>query len=134
MLLQTLAPHADRFFGWCVLPNHYHVILHTPALEPLLHTLALFHGRTSYCWNAEEDSRGRQVWCRCSDRAMRSYAHLMATINYVHHNPVKHGYVERWQDWAWSSSQEYLAGLGLEQARRNWVTYPIMDYGAGWDD
>lgn len=133
-LLDILAPHADRIFAWCVLPNHYHVLLHTTSLKHLLPSIATLHGRMSYNWNTEESARGRQVWCRCTDRAMRSHAHLMATINYVHHNPVKHGYVERWQDWPWSSAQKYLEGLGIEEARRNWLAYPIKDYGKGWDD
>jgi putative transposase len=65
---------------------------------------------------------------------MRNDAHFWATMNYVHHNPVRHGYVERWQDWPFSSALEYLQRVGPQQAARIWQTYPLLDYGEGWDD
>jgi putative transposase len=52
---------------------------------------------------------------------------------YVHHNPVHHGYVRRWQDWPWSSARQYLETVGPEEAKRIWLTYPILDYGKKWD-
>lgn len=54
-------------------------------------------------------------------------------MNYVHHNPVKHRLVERWQDWPWSSAVEVLEHIGEEEARRIWKRYPICDYGKDWD-
>ena len=96
--------------------------------------LGRLHGRTSHRWNGEEQKRGRQVWCKAVDRGMRSEAHYWATMNYVHHNPVKHGYVARWQDWPYSSAIEYLAAVGKARAEEIWRDYPILDYGKGWDD
>ena len=65
---------------------------------------------------------------------MRSDRHFWATLNYVHHNPVHHGYVEHWQDWPFSSAPEYLAEMGRAEAERLWLEYPVLDYGKGWDD
>ena len=56
------------------------------------------------------------------------------TANYIHHNPVRHGYVDHWQDWPFSSAVDYLAAVGREEAVRVWKAYPLLDYGAGWDD
>jgi len=91
------------------------------------------HGRTSFEWNREERSRGRQVWCGANDRYMRNDAHFWATLNYVHHNPVHHGYAEKWQEWPYSSAREYLTEIGHEEAARLWYEYPILDYGKRWD-
>lgn len=55
-------------------------------------------------------------------------------LNYVHHNPVRHGYVERWTDWQWSSAADYLAQTGAREAKRAWREYPLHDYGKNWDD
>jgi putative transposase len=44
---------------------------------------------------------------------MKSERHFWVTLNYVHHNPVHHGYVKRWLDWPWSSARQYLAETGL---------------------
>jgi putative transposase len=38
-------------------------------------------------------------------------------MNYIHYNPVKHGWVENVRDWAWSSFHRYV--------RRGW-------YDADW--
>ena len=65
---------------------------------------------------------------------MRSDRHYFATLNYVHHNPVRHGYVERWTDWPWSSAAEYLAQMGEIEVKRVWRAYPLYDYGKNWDD
>jgi putative transposase len=131
-LLSTLAN--VRLYAWCVLPNHYHVVVGVTRLDPVVHALGRLHGRTSYDWNGEEERRGRKVWYSCTDRQMRSYSHLMTSINYVHHNPVKHKYVAHWQDWPWTSAHEYLLSVGREEATRVWHAYPLLDYGNGWDD
>ena len=55
-------------------------------------------------------------------------------MNYVHHNPIKHRYTTKWQDWPWSSAAEYLENIGHEKALHFWNTFPILDYGKDWDD
>ena len=74
------------------------------------------------------------MFFRAVERSMRSDAHSCATLNYVHHNPVHHGYVARWTDWPWSSAAEYLEQTGETEAARVWRKYPVRDYGKGWDD
>jgi len=133
-LLGVFTIHCRQTFAWCVLPNHYHALVEAPDILGLLHELGQFHGRTSYAWNGEEQARGRKVFYRAVERAMRSDRHFHATLNYVHHNPVHHGYVARWTDWPWSSATEYLTQMKPEEAKRIWHEYPIKDYGKGWDD
>ena len=117
-----------------MLPNHYHALIETSDILGVLNDLGRMHGRLSYCWNGEENTRGRQVWCGVSERYMRTDAHFWATLNYVHNNPVHHGYAGCWQDWPFSSAQEYLAEMGRTFAEKTWREYPILDYGKGWDD
>jgi putative transposase len=119
--------------GWCVLPNHYHIVLRTERIEELRRSLGLFHGRSSFVWNGEDGKRGRQVWYNCFERPIKSERHFWATLNYVHHNPVHHGYVEHWQDWPWSSATRFLQEVGRDRAREIWNEYPVLDYGKKWD-
>ncbi len=133
-LLTVFSTHARRTFAWCVLPNHYHALVEAPEVLDLLRELGRFHGRTSYAWNGAESTRGRKVFYRAVERAMRSDGHLWATLNYVHHNPVRHGYAARWTEWSWSSATEYLAQTEPGEAERIWREYPIRDYGKGWDE
>lgn len=133
-LLGLFRIHSSSVLAWCVLPNHYHALTEAPDITRLLHELGRFHGRTSHAWNGEEGTRGRQVFHRATERFMRSDRHWRATLNYIHHNPVHHGYVNRWTDWPWSSAAEYLAQVGRDEAWRSWIDYRIRDYGKGWDD
>jgi putative transposase len=133
-LCSVLAGNGARTAAWCVLPNHYHVLIETPDIVELTRQLGRLHGRTSHAWNAEEGRRGRQVFHRAADRFMRSDRHVSATINYIHHNPVHHGYATKWTDWPWSSAADYLDLVGREEAARAWKEYPIRGYGRGWDD
>ena len=120
--------------AWCVLPNHYHVLVRCPEIKTIGKILGSLHGSTSFRWNGEENQRGRKIWHSISDRAMRNTEHFWATINYIHHNPVKHGYVDQWTDWPFSSTMDYLDEVGREQAVMLWKQYPVLDYGKGWDD
>ncbi len=133
-LLKLLQANHAQIYAWCVLPNHYHLLIETDEILDLVRALGQMHGGLSFAWNGEENRRGRQVWCGVVERYMRNDAHFWATLNYVHHNPVHHRYVEQWQSWPFSSAEEYLAGIGRQGAERIWRTYPILDYGKGWDD
>jgi putative transposase len=116
-LLAVFQAHAGETFAWCVLPKHYHALVEAQDIKRLLHDLDLLHGRTSHVWNGEEQTRGRKVFFRVVERAMRSDRHYRATLNYLHHNPVRHGYAEHWTDWPWSSATEYQAQMGVWKRR-----------------
>ena len=133
-LLAVLTNRGALIHAWCVLPNHYHALIETTVILEVLADLGRMHGRLSFDWNGQEQTRGRQVWCGASERYMRNDRHFWATINYVHNNPVHHRYVRRWQDWPYSSASEYLAEMGQNEATRIWKEYPILGYGKGWDD
>jgi putative transposase len=120
-------------YAYCVLPNHYHALIATTDLDQLFLELGKLHGRCSHRWNGEENMRGRKVFFRATNRFMRNNRHFWATLNYIHHNPVHHGHVTKWQDWPWSSAADFLKQAGEPECRRLWKEYPILDYGQGWD-
>ena len=121
-------------FAWCILPNHYHLLIKSDDILHLLKEIGEFHGRQSYLWNGEENCRGRKVWYNAVERYIRSERHFWATMNYIHHNSVHHGYAKQWQEWPFSSAPEFLEKMGKEKAVEIWKKYPILDYGKGWDD
>jgi hypothetical protein len=84
---------------------------------------------TAKSGHAAEKFSSAQSNARCGQ-----IRHHWPTLNYVHHNPVRHGYTGRWMDWPWSSAAQYLAQTGLEQAKRIWRAYPLSDYGKDWDE
>lgn len=132
-VLAAVRDSVIEIYAWCILPNHYHLLLKTEHVGELRHKLGLFHGRSSFDWNGEDSERGRQVWYNCFERAMKSERHFWASLNYVHHNAVYHGCVDRWQDWPWSSAAAFLQSVGREEAEKIWKEYPIKNYGKKWD-
>lgn len=120
--------------GWVILPNHYHLLLHVPDTKELRAFFHKVHGSTSYFWNQEDDQRGRQVWYRYADRAIRSERHYYVTLNYIHFNPVKHNIVSSPYDVPCSSIHWYAYHQGQEWLQDCWRTYPIKDYGKSWDE
>jgi putative transposase len=132
-VLKACLDAGARVYAWCVLPNHYHVLTRTGQIKALLKALGQFHGRSSFTWNGQDQQRGRHCWFNAFDRYIRSDRHFFASLNYVHHNPVHHGYVEKWLDWPWSSASEFIEQNGRNQAARLWNEYPLLDYGKKWD-
>jgi putative transposase len=132
-LLEVCNQHCTDVFAWCVLPNHYHVSIETNDVRNFQSELGKFHGRTSFRWNGEDEMRGRKVWYRSFERPMESERHFYVSLNYIHNNPVKHGYVDRWQEWPFSSAREFLKKVGRDEAMRFWREYPVLDYGKEWD-
>lgn len=122
-----------RLYAWCVLPNHWHALIGTESLTKVLKKIGRMHGHCSYEWNAEDTERGRQCWHCCSDRRIRSKNHFYATRNYIHHNPVKHGYVQKWDEWFFSSAKDYLNAIGKAEALLFWREYPVLGMGDKWD-
>ncbi len=121
------------YLAWVFLPNHYHVLMEAESLRVVSEVLRLLHSRTATAINGRHRQRGRKVWYRFSDRRMRSKRHYFATVNYIHHNPVKHGYTDRMSSWPWSSVHECAETQGEEWLAQIWRAYPVGDYGRGWD-
>jgi putative transposase len=119
--------------AWCILPNHYHLLARTDNIKALRKEIGKVHGRTARGWNLEDRRLGRKVWFNFFDRDMKSSRHYWASLNYIHNNAVHHGYVERWQDWPYSSVHQFLEAVGRDEAQRIWLEYPVLDYGKGWD-
>ena len=133
-LLATLHDLQAPCAAWCVLSNHYHVLVQISNMRHFTRVLGQLHGRSAFQMNTEDAQRGRKVWYRAQDRCMRSERHFFTTLNYIHNNPVKHGYVTRWQAWPFSSFAWYLQTHGRDWLRDLWQEYPVRNYGAAWDN
>ena len=119
--------------AWVVLPTHYGVLVRIGEMKQFARAQGQLHGKTSFEMNREDGEVGRTVWYRCQDRCMRSEAHYFTTLNYIHNNPVKHGYVTKWGDWPYSSFHWYLEHKGREWLTELWREYPVLNYGDTWD-
>jgi putative transposase len=132
-LLSALSETCEYIIAHSILPNHYHALVISDDIAGVRSGLGRLHGRCSRMWNLQDDSTGRKVFHGSAETLQKSDRHFRASMNYVHHNPVRHGYVARWQDWPWSSASDYLECVGETEAKRQWLEYPIDRYGEDWD-
>ncbi|WP_184675618.1 REP-associated tyrosine transposase [Algisphaera agarilytica] len=101
-----------------VLPNHVHLLISLPACEgDLSKRVGLCKAKFSSMLKAgcSTSSASRQrhretdVWQRrFYDRMIRDEDELSGRLDYIHFNPVKHGYCERPIDWPYSSFAKFV--------------------------
>jgi putative transposase len=136
-LLSAMREIEAEMYGWVVLPNHYHFSAGVATLDQISAALKQLHGATSREWNLVDGATGkRRVWYKFRDRLIRDDAHFYQVLNYIHINPVKHGYVKDGYDWPWSSLYHYANSeeYGRAWLREKWKLFPPGDFGKGRDD
>lgn len=133
LLFETFVLQGIEIRAWVVLPKHYHLLVYLTNFDGLSQLFRSIHGPIARQWNLEEQTTGK-VWYSYSDRAIRSQRHYYTTLNYIHYNPVKHGWGKSPYDWRQSSVHWYLEHYGREWLRQSWTDYPVREYGQGWDD
>ena len=106
----AIEKHHWSCLAYCLLDNHFHLVLQTP--EPNL-GLGMKWLKSAYAqdFNHRHDRRGHLFGGRFYSAMLESDAHLVAAIVYVSLNPVRAGVVEHPEEWRWSS---YAATIGLQ--------------------
>jgi putative transposase len=135
LILAELQRMSVDVAGWVVLPNHYHLLVGVDTLDTISAILKQVHGLTSRVWNLADGTTGkRRVWYKFTDRRIRDERHFYCALNYIHFNPVKHGYAAEPYAWEWSSVLFYLETQGREWLRHIWKDNPVGNFCAGCDD
>lgn len=119
LLLNTLTQKIprDQLIAWVILPDHFHAVI-DPGCENLSNLLRRVKLSFSSFYRLEHESYSGRLWqYRFWDHIIRDQDDLNRHIDYVHFNPVKHGYVADPKDWEWSSFRDFL-GRGMYQ--ENW--------------
>jgi len=109
-LFQLLRTEQERLgclvFTYCLMPDHLHFLI-SPARDGIsvLAFVDQYKGKTTnYSWS--------MGWCgrlwqpRYYDHLVRSDESLAAIAEYIVHNPVRKGLVERAEDWLWAGQMK----------------------------
>lgn len=116
MFLSTLEQVITQFnwlcHAWCLMDNHYHLMIQTPDgnLSKGMRQLNGVYTQTS---NRRHRRVGHLFQGRFKAILVDSNAYLLELTRYVVLNPVRAGMVKKPDDWSWSS---YRASVGLEPA------------------
>ena len=114
--LQTLSQVVDQFnwlcYAWCLMDNHYHLLIQTPDGN-LSKGMRQLNGVYTQTNNRRHRRVGHLFQGRFKAILVDSDAYLLELARYVVLNPVRAGMVRRPEDWGWSS---YRASMGLAPA------------------
>ena len=110
--------HPFDIVAVCILPEHLHLLMALPEndcnyptrlrLIKTKFSKALPKTETLTVSRSKKKERGiwqRRYW----EHEIRNQQDLNAHIDYIHFNPVKHGYVNKVGDWPYSSFHRYVA-------------------------
>jgi putative transposase len=94
-----------RLLAYCVMPNHWHLVLwprHDGDLSEFLRWLTVTHTQR---WHAHHHTSGTGPLYqgRFKSFPIQADDHLVAVCRYVERNPLRAGLVEEVETWRWSS-------------------------------
>ena len=91
--------------AWAVLANHYHFVAASPSIPGTLRRfLGKLHMHTARQLNLWDNTLGRKVWFQFWESRITFERSYLARLNYVHHNPARHGVVPLAENYRWCSA------------------------------
>ncbi|MBI3344623.1 MAG: transposase [Gammaproteobacteria bacterium] len=116
LFLATLGQVISRFnwicHAWCLMDNHYHLLIQTPDGN-LSKGMRQLNGVYTQASNRRHRRVGHLFQGRFKAILVDSDAYLLELSRYVVLNPIRAGMVKKPGAWRWSS---YRASVGLEPA------------------
>lgn len=108
---QVKRKYPFRMRAWVVLPEHLHMIWTLPECDAN-YMQRIWSIKTAFSKQHQQQSQKTdiKIWQnRYWEHVIRNQTDLNNHINYIHFNPVKHGYVSKPIEWRYSSFHHYLA-------------------------
>lgn len=111
ILKQHAANRGLSIRGYCLMPNHVHLVVVPLHRDAMWRVMRDAHGRYATYLNARQSSDGH-VWQGRYYSCPMDIFHLWNALRYIERNPVRAGLVHRPDDWVWSSARAHLCGVG----------------------
>lgn len=111
--------HRFLVFGYVLMPEHVHLLISEPELQPLSKTLNVLKAETS---KRLRGTRPRFWQTRYYDFNVLTQSKFVEKLRYIHRNPVERGFLERPEDWQWSSFRHWQTGVtGNVEIESHWT-------------
>ena len=137
LLHNTICEELNRYFGelhgWVVLDNHYHILNKLKDTFLLPRLIQAIHSTSAISINKTDKQPGRKVWYDYWDECIRDQEDFNTKLNYIHLNPIKHGYVDDPTKYRFSSYHSYFTEKGENGLKILMDNHPIEKLEAGDD-
>ncbi len=137
LIFNVMSDYKYLVDAWVIFDNHYHIIFKTSSGKLLPKVIAAIHGKSAIEINKIDKKTGRQIWYQYWDYCIRNEQDYWRHFNYVHHNPIKHGYVDTTENlntYKFSSFGDWVKKKGNDWIIDCFKKYPICDFTKNEDD
>lgn len=107
--------------AYCLMSNHYHILLNTPEGN-LSRFMRHLNGVYTQKYNRRHKKDGSLFRGRYKSVLVQEDNHLMGVMRYIHFNPVKAKIVKDIKDYRWSSHILYLKRI----TREDWINVDCL--------
>lgn len=127
VLTEAVGRVSMRVLAYCVMPNHWHLVLWPRAdgdLSRCVGWLTLTHTQR---WHAHQHTTGtgHLYQGRFKSFPVQTDAHFLTVCRYVERNPVRAGFVPQAEHWRWGSLwQRAQQGLLAREVLHPWPITP----------
>ena len=124
-LRRYLDEHEAELYAWCFMSNHVHLLVHA-KLEVVIKLMRCLLGSYARYFNDRHDRTGHLLESRFDSVPIETEAQLMATVRYIHRNPL--GLPgQTIEGYEWSSFREYLGVPFICQTQFVMSLFPSLD-------
>jgi len=118
-------------YAWAILENHYHLLCKVSSGRAISGFIGDIHRGFTFEMNRHEGTSGRRLWKNYWDWCVRDETDYWRHLNYIHHNPIKHGLVQdiaSLKKYRYCSFWNYLRTKGNPWLMSVFERYPIVDF------
>lgn len=108
VLYEAIELFALRISAFCLMPNHYHILVQTPDAN-LSRCMRHINGVYTQRFNSAHALDGQLFKGRYKAMVVAEDDHLLQLVRYIHRNPVRAGMTEKPEGYEWSSHKGYLS-------------------------
>jgi len=108
LLKETSEMWNVRIAAYCLLPNHYHMLVQTPDAN-ISRSMRHLNGVYTQRYNSRHRCDGQLFRGRYKSILIDTDSYLLQAVRYIHRNPLGAGLVESIDAYKWSSHKGYLS-------------------------
>lgn len=108
LLKETSEMWNIRIAAYCLMPNHYHMLVQTPEAN-ISRSMRHLNGVYTQRYNSRHKCDGQLFRGRYKSILIDTDSYLLQAVRYIHRNPLEAGLTDKMDSYQWSSHQGYIS-------------------------